>query len=54
MVALSNHNNKNVEIRYKDCVPVGLGDINFNAQDQAVDVVSFPASFRFSHFEVSV
>ena len=52
VVALSNHNNKNVEIRYKDCVPVGLGDINFNAQDQAIDVVSFPASFRFSHFEV--
>ena len=54
VVALSNHNNKNVEIRYKDCVITGLGDITFNAQDQGVDVVTFPANFRFSHFEVTV
>ena len=54
VVALSNHNNKNVEIRYKDCVITGLGDINFNAQDEAVSIVTFPANFRFSHFEVKV
>ena len=54
VIALSNHNNKNVEIRYKDCVITGLGDINFSAQDQTVDVVSFPANFRFSHFEVKI
>ena len=54
VIALSNHNNKNVEIRYKDCVITGLGDINFSAQDQSVEVISFPANFRFSHFEVKV
>ena len=54
VIALSNHNNKNVEIHYKDCVITGLGDINFSAQDQSVEVISFPANFRFSHFEVIV
>ena len=54
VIALSNHNNKNVIFTYKDCVITGVGDINFDAQNQGVDVLSFPANFRFSHFEVSV
>ena len=52
VVALSNHNNKNVEFHYYDCVISSVGDINFDAQNQAVDILSFPANFRFSHFEV--
>ena len=54
VIALSNHNNKNVIFTYKDCVITGVGDINFDAQNTTVDVLSFPASFRFSHFEVSI
>jgi hypothetical protein len=52
VTALTHANNKNVEFRYKDCVPVSIGDVNFDAQNQGVDFITFPASFRFSYFEI--
>ena len=52
ITALNSNNGKNVEFRYKDCVPVSIGDINFDAQNQGVDFITFPASFRFSYFEI--
>ena len=52
VTALTHANNKNVEFRYKDCIPVSLGDVPFDAQNQSVEYVSFPVSFRFSYFEI--
>ena len=52
ITALTSNNVKNVEFRYKDCVPVSLGDIPFDAQNQSVEYVTFPVSFNFSYFEV--
>ena len=52
VTALTSNNTKNVEMRYKSCVPVSLGDIPFDAQNQSVEYVTFPVSFRFSYFEI--
>ena len=48
--ALTAHNNPNITFKYIDSLPVSVGDIQFNAQNQGVDFVTFPVSFRFSYF----
>lgn len=53
ITALTNSNVNNVEFRYKDCIPVSLGDIPFDAQNASVEYVSVPVSFRFSYFTIS-
>ena len=52
ITALTSHNNKNKIFKYIDCVPVSVGDIRFEAQNQSVEYVTFPASFRFSYFDI--
>jgi hypothetical protein len=52
ITALTSSNQKNKTIRYIDCIPVAVGDIRFEAQNQGVEYVTFPASFRFSYFEI--
>jgi len=52
--ALSSHNNPNVTFKYYDCIPVSVGDIPFDAQNASVEPVTYPASFRFSHFEIEL
>ena len=52
VTALSNHNNKNITFKYIDCVPTSIGDIPFDAQNQGVDYVSYPATFKFSYFTI--
>ena len=52
ITALSSHNNKNVTFKYVDCIPVSLGDIAFDAQNQSVEFITFPVAFRFSYFEI--
>ena len=49
---LSSKNNTVKQIRYVDCVPTDLGDINFEATTQDVQFLTFPVSFRFSYFEL--
>lgn len=49
---LSSKNNAVKQIRYVDCVPTDLGDINFEATTQDVQFLTFPVSFRFSYFEL--
>jgi len=49
---LSSHNNKNVEIRYKDCIPTTIGSIELSANASDVQYVTFNAGFRFSSFEI--
>jgi hypothetical protein len=52
VTALTSHNNKNKAFKYVDCIPVAIGDIRFEAQNQSVEYVTFPASFRFSYFDI--
>ena len=49
---LSSKNNQVKQIRYIDCIPTDLGDINFQATTQDVQYLTFPISFRFSYFEL--
>lgn len=52
VTALTSSNLKNKTIRYIDCIPVAIGDIRFEAQNQGVEYITFPASFRFSYFDI--
>ena len=53
VTALNSNNGKNIEFRYKDCIPTSLGDVPFDAQNSSVEFVTFPVSFRFSYFEIT-
>jgi hypothetical protein len=48
---LSSANNQTRQIRYIDCVPVGLGNISFESMASGDQFITYPASFRFSYFE---
>jgi hypothetical protein len=52
IVALTSHNNTSIRFKYVDALPVSVGDIRFEATNQSVEYVTFPASFRFSYFEI--
>ena len=52
VTALTNSNNKNVEFKYRDCVPVNIGDVTMEATNSGVDFITFNAEFRFSYFEI--
>jgi len=52
VTALTNSNNKNVEFKYRDCVPVNIGDVSMEATNSGVDFLTFNAEFRFSYFEI--
>ena len=48
-------NNKNVltkSLIYRDAVPTLLGDLNFESIAGGESFLSFPASFRFTYFEI--
>lgn len=49
---LSSHNNKTRTIRYLDCIPVSLGDMPLESTSGDVQYITFPATFRFSTFEL--
>ena len=49
---LSSHNNQNKQIRYIDCVPTMVGDINFESVVGDIQYLTFPVSFKFSYFEI--
>ena len=50
--ALTANNTADKTIKYVDAIPVAVGDIRFEAQNQSVEYVSFPVSFRFSYFDI--
>ena len=52
LMILSSHNNTTQQIRYIDCVPVALGDIQFESTSTGDSFITFNASFRFSYFEL--
>lgn len=49
---LSSHNNTTMQIKYLDCVPTSLGDIQFESTSTGSDFITFNASFRFNYFEL--
>jgi len=49
---LSSHNNKTKRIRYIDCVPTLLGDLEFTATVSDIQYLTFQIAFRFSYFTV--
>lgn len=49
---LSSHNNTTKQVRYLDCIPTSLGDIQFESTDQGSSFITFNASFRFNYFEL--
>jgi hypothetical protein len=52
LVILTSHNNKNIQIRYNDCIPTTIGTIEFNSTSGDATLISFDATFRFSTFEI--
>ena len=49
---LSSHNNQTKQVRYIDCMPVALTDIQFQTTSAGTDFLTFGASVRFSYFEL--
>jgi len=52
LAVLTSHNNTAQKIRYKDCVPTGLGAIEFQSTAGDTQYLTFSASFRFAQFEI--
>jgi hypothetical protein len=48
---LSSSNNVTRQIRYIDCIPVSLGNINFESTAGTDNVITYPAGFRYTYFE---
>jgi len=49
---LSSHNNLTRQVRYIDCIPTALTDIQFESTSGGESFITFSASFRFSYFEL--
>ena len=49
---LSSHNNENIQIRYKDCIPTNISSIALTANTSTVQFLTFNVEFRFSTFEI--
>lgn len=52
VIIMTSHNNKNVQIKYKDCIPVDIGSIQLASNTSDVTYLTFQVSFRFSSFEI--
>ncbi len=52
VVVLSSSNNVVKTIRYIDCVPTDLGNINFQATTSDIQYLTFPVTFTFSYFTI--
>lgn len=52
LTILSSHNNVTRQIRYIDCIPTALTDIQFESTSGGESFLVFGASFRFSYFEL--
>ena len=49
---LSSHNNTTRQIKYIDSLPTSLGDMALESTAGDVTFITFPATFRFSYFEL--
>ncbi len=48
---LNSSNNVVKSVRYLECVPTSLGDINFESTATGTEFITFAVSFRFTYFE---
>ena len=48
---LSSHNNQTKQVKYLECCPTALGDINFESTATGTEFITFAVSFRFTYFE---
>lgn len=48
---LSSHNNQTKQVKYLECCPTALGDINFESTATGTEFITFSVSFRFTYFE---
>ena len=49
---LSSHNNTTKQVKYLECVPTSLSDIQFESTSSGDTFITFAASFRFIYFEL--
>lgn len=49
---LSSHNNEVRRIRYIDCMPINLGDINLEATVGDTQPIIVPITFKYTYFEL--
>jgi len=53
LIILTSHNNKNIQIKYRDCIPTTIGSVEFNSTSGDTTLLTFDATFRFTTFEIS-
>ena len=52
LLIMSSHNNKNVQVRYSDCVPTNVGSVQLASNTGDVTYATFSVTFRFTTFEI--
>lgn len=52
VIILTSHNNKNIEIKYKNCIPTNIGSFELSSTLGDTTLMVFDATFRFSDFEI--
>ena len=52
VIILTSHNNSNVTIKYKNCIPTQLGNIELSSTAGDVTYLNFDATFRFTEYEI--
>lgn len=52
LLVMSSHNNKNVQIKYNDCVPTNIGTVQLASNTGDVTYATFSVTFRFTTFEI--
>lgn len=52
LIVLTSHNNSNIEIKYRNCMPITIGPIEFNSTVADTRYLTFDSTFRFTHFEI--
>lgn len=48
---LSSQNNQTKQVKYLECCPTALGDIQFESTASGTEFITFTVSFRFTYFE---
>jgi hypothetical protein len=48
---LSSQNNTTKQVKYLECCPTALGDIQFESTASGTEFITFTVSFRFTYFE---
>ena len=52
VIILSSHNNKNIEISYKNCIPTNIGSFELNSISGDLNYITVDTTFKFTHFTI--